>query len=330
MKKVLVILLVAMLAASSAFASGSSESGAAGLPKSVEVYVPAKAGGGTDVMARALANQMAADSGSAFTVINNTDGNGVVSMETIRTAKGDGTKILQYHTSMEIKTATGVYKYSAAEDFKVIAASLMLDKAAYVLVVASDAPYQTVDEVVAYAKANPGKLLCGVETGGNTHIMSGMFSQAAGIEIKYVEAGTDTEKLTSIVGGNIDIAFVNMNQAKQYIEAGKVTALAVCARDPEGGRGVALPDVPCFQEFGINFNYAVVNLFLGPATMSDELADLYHDAYVKAYENPAVKDFLEPAGFGMVFLSREESIERIKADQQAISEVVEALGLKQK
>ena len=73
-----------------------------------------------------------------MTVVNNTDGSGVVAMETVRTAKPDGSKILQFHTSMLIKTATGVYDKAAADDFKIIGVSQGTEKAQYVLVVSAD------------------------------------------------------------------------------------------------------------------------------------------------------------------------------------------------
>lgn len=331
--KRLAMTVLAMAMAASVFATGQSESGAAAstgttLPKNIEVQVPARTGGGTDVMARTLGAQVAKDAGVNVTIVNNTDGGGAVSLEKVANAKGDGSEILEFHTTMLIKTASGVFKRSAADDFKVIAVSLQKDPASYTLVVDSSSPYQTVDDLVAAAKAAPGSLKFGVETGGTAHIMTGMFSKAAGIEVKIVEAGTDTEKMAAVVGKTIDACFVNPNQAKQYVDAGKVRVLAVVARDPEGGRCPVFPDVKSFPELGYNFTWSNINLFLGPKSMSDDLARTLHDLYANAYENPDVKNALDPKGFGMVFLSYEDGLKRVQETQASLNEIVGELGLK--
>lgn len=325
-KNGLAALLLAGILAASAL-SGCGSSGQSGFPKNIEVQVPAKAGGGTDVMARALTTQMAKDSGSNFNVVNNTDGGGVVAMETVRTAKNDGSKILQFHTTMLIKTATGVYDKKATEDFKIIAVSQGTEKASYVLVVSGDSPYNTLEEFLEGEDVKDTKI--GVETGGTAHIMSGLMVKATGINAKYVEAGSDTEKLTALVGGTIDCALVNANQAKQYVESGKAKALAVVSNGEEGARNSVLPDVPSFEEQGVDCTFATINLFLGPKDMDEETAKKLYDLYVSASKNDAVNEILQPAGFAMEFFSYEDG-PQIVADQQAeIDAVVESLGLKQ-
>lgn len=138
MKKSLLTLVMAGMLAATTLSGCSGGGNKGGLPKTVEVLVPAKAGGGTDVMARALTTKISKDAGINMTVVNNTDGNGVVAMETVRTAKPDGSKILQFHTTMLIKSAVGVYDKTAAEDFKIVGVSQGKEKAQYVLVVSGD------------------------------------------------------------------------------------------------------------------------------------------------------------------------------------------------
>lgn len=331
MKRVALTALTMTMAAS-LFATGQAESAAQGggvlLPKNMEVQVPAKTGGGTDVMARTLGAQVAKDGGFNVTIVNNTDGGGAVALEKVANAKGDGSTILQFHTTMLIKTASGVFKRSAASDYKVIAVSLQKDPASYTLVVDMDSPYQTVDDLVAAAKAAPGFLKFGVETGGTAHIITGLFSKAAGIQVRTVEAGTDTEKMAAVVGKTIDACFVNPNQAKQYVDAGKVRALAVVARDEEGGRCPVFPDLESFPELGYKFAWGNINLFLGPKSMGDDLARALHDLYANAYANPNVSGDLDPKGFGMVFLSYEDGLKRVQDTQASLNSVVVDLGLK--
>lgn len=243
------------------------------LPKTVNVYVPAKAGGGTDVMARALANQISKVSGSNFVIINNSDGNGVVAFETIRNAKPDGKNIMQFHSTMILMTAMGKYKYNVINDFTVIGVAVNPVESGYVLLISPNAPYTNLKEFIDYAKKNPNRLLVGVQTGGSTHVMAGMLQNATGIKLKMVEAGSDTEKLTALAGGNIDAAFVNANQAKQYIEAGKLKALGVVSSDEKGIRTSILPDIPTFIEQGINVTFTTMNFILGPKGMNKDLVN---------------------------------------------------------
>lgn len=298
--------------------------------KNVEVLVPAKAGGGTDVMARALTGQVTKDSGSTLAVVNTTDGNGLVAMEKVRTGKADGSSILLYHTSMLLKTATGVYDKSASEDFTIIGVGENVDKGGTVLVVSSESQYKTLDDIINAAKERPGELLFGVETGGATHIQTGMIAKAADIDIKYVEAGSDTEKLTALIGGTLDACLVNCNQGKQYIESGKAIALAVISRDKEGTRGLVLPDVPTFVELGYDVSFGSFTLVVGPKDMDPELVTKIHDYFAAAAENSAVNEVLTPSGFELRFIGIEDGQKRVAEAQAEMNAMVEELGLKQK
>ncbi|OON87884.1 hypothetical protein BXO88_01530 [Oribacterium sp. C9] len=323
------ICIAAMTAAAFTGCGAAGGSGSSGdIPKSVEVQVPAKAGGGTDVMARTLGQEVAKQTGSNVTIVNNTDGGGVVSMETVRTAKGDGSKVLQYHTTMLIKSATKVYDKTAYDDFRIWGVSQGTEKGQYVLVTSADSDMKTIEDFVNKGKSSEIKM--GIETGGTAHVMTGLLAKASGISVKYVEAGSDTEKLTALVGNTIDASIVNVNQAKQYVESGKANALAVITNGEEGARSSVLPDVPSMTESGIDCSFASYNIFAGPKDMDDEIAKKLYEAYAAAAKSDAVNEVLEPAGMAMEFLSFEEGPEKIKAQQEAINSVVEELGLVQK
>lgn len=328
-KQIVRVMLVGALGLLSLTGCGKS-AGGSGLPKNIELQVPAKAGGGTDVVARALGTQISKDSGSNIAIQNNTDGSGVVAMEKVRTAKPDASTLLFFHTTMLIKTATGVYDHSAVEDFTTIAVGQSTEKCGYVLVVPGDSPYNTTDELVAAAKAAPGTMLFGVETGGSSHIQCGLFAQAAGIEIKYVEAGSDTEKLTALVGGSIDAAFVNANQARQYVESGKAKALACFSVDETGGTSNIVPGVTSLVDQGYDCTFSTLFLVLGPKGMDAQLVTKLHDEFANAALNEDVRAILVPAGFDMTFFSEEEGAKKLAEQQESLNGVVEMLGLKQK
>lgn len=300
------------------------------VPKNIEVYVPAKAGGGTDVMARALANQISKASGSNLIIVNNFDGNGVVAMETVRNAKPDGKAILQFHSTMILMTAMGKYKYNVLDDFTVIGVAVNPVEAGYILLVSPSAPYSNLKEFIDYAKKNPGKILMGVQTGGSTHLMAGMLEKAAGIKLRMVEAGSDTEKLTALAGNNINAAFVNPNQAKQYIEAGKVKALGALSTDEKGTRTAILPNIPTFIEQGLNITFVTMSFILGPKGMDKNLVDKFYTYYKNAAEDKSVDDLLSQGGLQLRFYPQDEGIKRLKDQVEQLTQAVDDLGLGKK
>ena len=319
MKRRVFLVVLALVMAVSAVAL------AAGLPKKVEVQLPAKAGGGTDVAGRQLTEWINKNGGTTMTIKNNTDGNGVVAYETIRTAKKDGSKILFFHSTMIIKYATGQYEHSPVDEFKIAGVGLPTEKGGYVLVVPTTSGIATLDDFIA--KAKESELRIGIETGGSSHIMSGMMSKALGVTLRYTDAGSDTEKLTGLVGGSIDCALVNANQARQYVEAEKVNALAVFSATDEGARNSVLPDVPSFKELGYDLVFGTYFYVLLPKDASDETAQAMHDVFANAAEDPEVKEILEKSGFGMEFAPFDQNEALMRGQQDALVAACQELGL---
>lgn len=320
MKKFVAILLTLILTL-------SSVSAFAALPKKIEVQLPAKAGGGTDVAGRMLTDWISQNSNSTLTIKNNTDGGGVVAYETIRTAKDNASKLLFFHSTMLIKHATGIYTHSPADEFKIAGVGLPTEKGGYILVVPTTSGITTLDEFIA--KSKEAELRIGVETGGSSHIMAGMVNKELGISLRIVESGPDTEKLTNLVGGSIDCALVNANQARQYIEGEKVNALACFSATAEGGRNSVLPEVPSFCELGYNLVFGTYFYVMLPKTTSEETAKEVYDLFSAAASDAEVKAMLEKAGFGMEFAPFEQSQELCHAQQESLVVVCQELGLAQ-
>lgn len=350
MKKLTALILALAMVFSLAACGGSSESAAptssgstpapseseapqegnAWTEKNIEIQLPASAGGGTDVVGRALSNYINQQGDHNLTIVNNTDGAGVVAFETVRNSDPEkADTLLFFHTTMLIKTATQVYDKAAADDFTVITVGIPEEKGGYVLVVPSDSEYQTMDDFVAAAQANPGSILIGVETGGSSHVMSGLLAQAIGAELNFVEAGSDTEKLTALMSGSIDCALVNANQAKQYLEAGEVIGLGCFSRDEEGARNSIIPDVPSFIEQGYDLTFSTNFFVLGPLGMDEAVCEEIAAAFAAAAEDPATDEILTNAGQALSFTTYAEAREIVADQQEQITPVVESLGLVQ-
>ena len=177
-------------------------------------------------------------------VTNQTAGSGSVAMETVRTAKADGNNLFFAHTGSIITCVTGVYNKSMVDDFTTIAYIPTVTN--YCLVVNAGSPYQTIEDLIEDAKANPASITFGVALGSSTHLMAGLLSGDAGVEFNYVEAGSDTEKVAAITGNHIAVSLVNPNNAQQFSDAGKIRVLATIGTSKE--RCSTFPDIPSLQE----------------------------------------------------------------------------------
>jgi putative tricarboxylic transport membrane protein len=230
---------------------------------------------------------------------------------------------------MMIKSAAGVFKRKPTEDYTVIAVADPVPPGGYFLLVNSDSDIKSLDDLIAKAKANPGKLLYGVEMGGSSHVMGGTLAKAAGIEFKFVESGADTEKLTALVGKTLDVISCNPNQARQYVQAERARALA-CFSKSDGKRSEILPEVPTFMELGLDFSFDGPQFILGPKNMDPALARKIHAYYEAAAKDEGVNKVLQPAGQEIRILSFEEGPEKLKRMQAEFDTMVEELGIKRR
>jgi len=331
MKRRFLLILVVIALMMTALAGCSAGASKNAWSKSAELYVPAAPGGGTDVVARAYATQVAKDSGKSITVVNNADGGGVVSLETIRNAPKDGSKLVFYHTSMLITSATGVYDKNLMDDFTVIKCYESDVDGPYALVVKADAPYKTLADLVAAAKAAPDKVIIGIQTGGMTHLLGGIFNRDAGVKFKLAEAGPDTEKLTALVGGSIQAAMVNTNQAKQYVDSGKARVLGIITKSDKGGKSPVFPDAKNFIEEGYkNVYFNSVMFVLGPKGMDPAVVKEIGDHFAKASANADVLAILKKANMSFMAMDDAKAKDELTKMAASIKTAVEDLGLKKK
>lgn len=235
----------------------------------VTLKVAANAGGGTDNFARILTACLQKATGEAFTVVNDSTGNGTVAFESVRNAAPDGNTLLFYHSTMGIQYYQGAYDYNPADpaNFTVIA-NVPNGGTGDVLCVPSKAPYKTLDEFVAYCKEHPG-VFFGNQNGGFGQLEYLLFNERAGLNARFVDAGGQADTIISLLGGNIDACFISADAAAQYAEAGDMVCLALC----DSERSSYVPDVPTFTELGYDVVFKPTMIVLGPANMDAELVE---------------------------------------------------------
>lgn len=302
--------------------SGASSDDASNFPeKSIEIIVPSAAGGGTDATARALANEAEDVFGQSIGVLNKTGGSGSVGMSEGANAKADGYKVTMVFVELTMFKHLGLSPLTY-DQFKPIG-MINFDPAA--LTVATDAPYDTLEEFIAYAKDHPGEVSVGNSgTGSIWHIAAASLEKAAGIKVNHVPHEGAAPAVTALVGGHIDAVTVSPAEVKTQLEAGNVKTLAVMADT----RSDIIPDVPTFAEAGVEINPTGTwrGLTVPKDTPDDVVAKL-EEGFMKAAEDEDFVEFMKTNGLGVELKSSEEFGEYMKQNEQDFGEIIGELGL---
>jgi len=211
----------------------------------VKIIVPYAPGGGTDVFSRLLAAQIEREFGQPLVIDNRAGGASIVGTQAVANATPDGYTIGMVDSAFV--TNPGLFKeklpYDTRKDFIPVS---LLSRTQLVLSVHPSSPFKTAQELVAFAKANPGKLTfasAGIGTG--IHLAGEQFRQATGIEIVIVPYRGGAPALADFLAGKVDFTFGSVPTIKEYVATGRARALGVTR-----GRAPQMPDVPSMEEIG--------------------------------------------------------------------------------
>ena len=310
---------------STAAASTDAPSGGFKLSGDVEFVCPYSAGGGSDLYARTAGNIMGEKGllgGRTITVNNKTGGSGAVGDAYTATKAGDGTVITTY-VSAQI---TGPMINGTEITYKDLTPICNLAMDEYTIGVLSTAEYKTLDEFIAYAKANPGKITVGGSgSGTEDNLVTGLMQMYCGIEVEYIPYNSSAEVMTAMLGGHINAGIYNPNEAISQYEAGDVLLLA--AFGPE--RISVLPDVPTFTELG--YDQVVFQQFrgiFGPGNMSQEAIDFWVSVFQEVIQDSTWTDgYLAKNGLTSKFLSGAEFDTFLDEEAAKYEAVLSSLGL---
>ncbi len=232
--------LLLWLAASLALAAPGFALAQAWPTKPVKIVVPFAAGGATDVVARLLAQRLTEAWGQSVVVENRTGAGGNIGADVVAKAAPDGYTLLL--TSGAIVTASQhMYKSMPFDPAKDLVAITNVATGPQLIVVAPTVQAKDLRELIAYAKANPGKLNYGsAGIGAQTHLAAENFAYAAGIELTHVPYKGESAAITDLMGGQVQLATANFAAAVALVREGKIRALAVTSKE----RNPQLPDVP--------------------------------------------------------------------------------------
>jgi len=262
-----------------------SKAAAAYPNKGVTVICPWGAGGGTDAILRAVCGTAEKYLGTTLTVENKTGGAGAIGHAAIKNAKADGYTIGMITFELNSLPQQGLIDFTYA-DYDPIC---LVNRDAAALTVNAKAPYNTIDEFVAYCKANPGKVTIGNSAPGSVwHIGAGLLANETGIEVKHVAFEGAATAVTQLAGGHIDAVAVSLAEVKSQLDAGNVKVLGVMDTD----RPAAYPEIKTFKEQGYDIQYYTWRGIAVPKGTDPVISAKIEDAFAKACADP---DFLAQA-----------------------------------
>ena len=298
MKKLLIAATLGFAALSANAQATSTGSGPAWpSAKPVTLLVPFPPGGSTDMIARTLGTRLQEKLGGTFIIQNTAGAGGTVGAAAARRAAPDGYTLFVSSLG-PLVIGPHLMKnvgYDALRDFEYITVAV---QAPNILTVPAASPHKTVADVIAYEKANPGKMsFASAGNGSSDHLTAELFWQetrTTGVHIPY-KGGAPA--MTDLLGGQVDATFMNINTGLPNINAGKLRALAITSTQ----RSPLLPNVPTMAELG----YKDVTVYswqavAAPRGLPADIKSRLHAAIVASLNDPQVKPKLLELGFEIV------------------------------
>lgn len=288
---IIFVLMIGLVACGQSTDNSAKKEAGLDYPKrAIEIVVPFGPGGSADIMTRQLATWMGDYVDKPINVINKAGSGGVDGMVYVAQAPADGYTILQITPSHAIAEAVGRPNANLTGDFEPIA---NFQKDIQVFGVSKDSPFNTIDELIEYAKANPGKLkIGGTSPGGLDDYMANGFAKEAGIELTYVPYNSASETKAAALGGELDIYQDKVISFLTMVRAGDIKPLVVL-HDERLTMIEELKDVPCTVEKGIEFTQGSWRGFAVKKGTPQEIKDYLTEIIEKVYNSDVYKEASE-------------------------------------
>lgn len=293
--------------------------------KPVRIIVPYPAGGSTDIIARVAATQLTERLKQPFVVENRAGASGAIGAVAVAQSAPDGyTLVMGTASSHGINSALQKnLPYDAVKDFAPVT---VVANTPNIIVVHPSVPAKTLGELLALAKAQPGKINFGsTSAGGSPHMSAELLKMMSGVDMTHVPYKGAAPMLTDLIGGQIQVGFDNLPSTINFVRTGKLRALAVTT--PQRWPGA--PDIPTVAESGVP-GYEVSGWFglLAPAGTPKEVLNTLQVAIAQAVKTPEVAKQLRDLGAEPVANTPEVFAKEISADVDKWRKVVKATGVK--
>jgi tripartite-type tricarboxylate transporter receptor subunit TctC len=313
-KSMAVVALAAMFTVSPAFGEGFPE-------KPVEAIVPWAPGGGGDLVFRALAIVFPKYANGQPLLIKNIPGAaGVPGIIEFMKAKGDGYTVAHWNAAQTIKTHMTKTPYAATQ-FKGVA-NIVNDT--FYHLVNADSPFKTLTDMIAWGKANPGKLTVGnAGTGGGSHLAEVLFEEKAGFIGTAVPFQGGGPLVTGILSNQVQVGSCTIPEGASNIKAGQLRILAIYS--PE--RHPFYPDVPTGREQGVDMVFSAYRGIVAPSDTPPETLKALQDIFEKVIKDPDFVKQITDMGSNAAFLTGAEYDRTIATDDQDFMKVIKELKM---
>ena len=305
MKKILALILAGVMALSLVACGNKTDEqnkdgdGAVAYPtKTIEIICPFSTGGDTDALARALANEMTKTLGVSVMVTNMTGGGGSVASTYVKDAQPDGYTVYWCHNTLVVNDICDIsdYNHDAFEPAALCAQSSAL-------CVWTNSQFNSLDELVNYAKEHPGELNVGMVQGGITEMMAIAFCKAVGIDVNYVDCGSGNDMNVEMVAGRVAMCVNTFGTVSEYYNSGDLKPLAVMGEERLG----RCADVPTMKELGYEVVGDMYYGFYFPKGTDASVIDAFNAAAKAAAQSESYLATLESYGYNPVFIEKDDA-----------------------
>ena len=319
MKQALRIAAAIALAAAAALAQAQVP---AWPSRPVKLVVPFSPGGFTDVVARILGQKLSESLGQPVIIENKPGAGSTIGSDYVAKSKPDGYTLVMVSTTQV--SSPWLYKSMPYDVFKDFTPVMKLVEGPYVMIANPKLPAKSVAELLALAKAQPGKLdYASSGNGSAQHLVGAMFASMGGVQLNHVPYKGSGQAMQDIVGGQVQLGFVGMPNALPYLPSGRLRALAVTTRK----RSPDLPDVPTMDEAGIKGYDATIWLgLLAPAGLPRDIVMRLNSEISKVLSSPETRKTILSAGVEVSLSSPEEFAALLRSEYDKWGKVVRDTG----
>ena len=308
-----------LLLAGAALAAGAANAQAA----PIRILVGAPAGGSTDTMARTLARELGQLLERVVVVENRPGAGGSIAADAVAKAPPDGNMLLMSFTSHAINAS--LYPTLPFDPIKDFTPLTCVATSPSLLVAHPFLPVKDVRELIAYAKAHPGKLNFAIgAVGSSLHLAGDAFKMQSGAFIVNIPYRGTAPAVQDVIAGQVDMMFAAVGNVQQQVRAGRMKALGVTSAK----RLPAFPDVPAISEVLPGYESSAWFGLFGPARMAPELTKRISDAARQAIASPEVRKRLDAEGVIPVGNSPEEFVRFVQSEIPRWAKVVKFSGAK--
>ena len=290
----------------------------------IRIVVPFAPGGGTDVIARALAQEMAKDLGASVIIENKPGAGTIIGTQAVATSEPDGYTLLMGTFANAVNPSLNPkLPYDAHNDFAPVS---LIARSFNIVVVNPKSPMQSITDLIAAAKAGPDKMSYGTfGTGTSAHLAGELFKTMAKVNLATIHYKGAAPAITDVIGGQIQVVFTTVASAASLIEGGQLRALAVTS----ARRSPAFPQLPTVSEAGVP-GYAAEAWYglFAPAKTPREIIERLNKSVAKAVRSDAFRRLSVNEGLVMAAGSPEELGRYFLSEEERWRKVIEAAGIK--